>query len=52
MFLIRAWLGNESSFGKRVGNAILNRPSEFYSLIGDDPISGQSIVEGGVMDVV
>ena len=52
MFLIHAWWGSVSSFGKRVGNDISNRPSVLYSLIGDDTISGQSIVVGGFMDIV
>ena len=30
--------------GKRVGNAMSNRPSVLYSLIGDRPIVGHSIV--------
>ena len=52
MFLMHGWRGRASPVGKRAGNSMSNRPFVLYSLIGDRPIVGHSIVFGEKLYVV
>lgn len=52
MFLVRGWQGRASPVEKRAGKAMSNRPSVLYSLIGDRPIVGHSIVFDEKLSVV